>query len=156
MVTYGAGLRASEVVNLKTSDIDSQRMVLHIRDGKGSKARYSILSPTMLIVLRRYWQAYKPQEWLFPGINPNKPMPPATTYMIFMKVKARLNIKKTGGFHMLRHAFATHLLEAGTDIFHIQKLLGHSRISSTTRYLHTSSIQQTTIKSPIEKIMLAS
>jgi len=155
IVTHGAGLRPSEVVNLKVSDIDSQRMTLHIRQGKGRKDRYALLSPVMLQALRNYWRTYKPRIWLFTGEHPDKPMPVHTTNMIFKRIKERLGIKKNGGFHILRHSFATHLLESGANLFHIQKLLGHRRSSTTTSYLHMASLKQTGIQSPIDQLQIS-
>lgn len=153
-LAYGAGLRANEIVNLKIADVNSERMTLHIRLSKNRKDRYAILSKQMLQILRAYWVAYKPTDWLFPGEQANKPMHSATTTVIFKRAKKRVNIKKSGGIHSLRHAFATHLLESGTDLFHIQKLLGHRRISTTVKYLHMTSKTLTSIKSPLDNLNL--
>ncbi len=153
MIAYGAGLRSSEVVNLKVSDIDSQRMVIRIQKGKMSKDRYALLSPKMLEVLRAYWKQYQPKDWLFPcQFNSKQHLKPATPTMYFKRAKLRAGIKKSGGLHSLRHAFATHLLEEGNDIFRIQHLMGHTRIQTTTLYLQASSAILSSTTSPMDKL----
>lgn len=152
MVIYSAGLRVNEAANLKISDIDSKNMKIFVNKGKGNKDRYTILSAVALDVLRMYWKEYKPKEYLFPGKIEDAPI---TTRSIELVIKDALNkagIKKKASVHTLRHSFATHLLEDGTDIFYIQKLLGHSNISTTTIYLHLRGIAYQTIKSPLDNI----
>jgi site-specific recombinase XerD len=133
--TYAAGLRVSEVVNLKVSDVDSSRMTLRIQQGKGAKDRYTLLSPRLLGELRAYCRESRPRVWLFPTRS-GRPMDPTAAQKIYYLAKLRARINKQGGIHSLRHAFATHLLEAGTDVHSIQRLLGHGHIGTTMRYFH--------------------
>lgn len=137
MTTYAAGLRLLEACRLKVVDLDSDRMTIRVEQGKGAKDRYTLLSPGLLTELRRYWIAHRPPLWLFPSPrNPQRPMPPKSAQRIFYAAKANAGITKAGGIHALRHAFATHLLEAGTDVHTIQRLLGHGSLSTTARYFH--------------------
>ena len=123
MTTYAAGLRLLEACHLKVCDIDSDRMTLRIEQGKGAKDRYTLLSPELLKELRRYWIAHRPQPWLFPSPrNARLPMLPKSAQRIFYAAKDRAGITKQCGIHGLRHAFATHLLEAGTDVHTIQRI----------------------------------
>ncbi len=133
MTTYAAGLRVSEVVRLKVTDIDSNRMMIRVGNGKGEKDRYTILSQRLLQELRAYWQIHRPSPWLFPGQKPDSPIGPRTAQQVFTKAKGWAAIRKPGGIHLLRHSFATHLLEAGVDLRTIQLLMGHSSILSTVR-----------------------
>ncbi len=149
MVTYSGGLRASETLNLKLGDIDSERMMIRIQQGKGNKDRYTLLSRTCLNELKYYYRDYKPQNWLFPSPYTNKPIDRSSLDKIFKRAKKKVNIKKKGGVHGLRHSFATHLLESGTDIHTIQKLLGHKDISTTSIYLHVAR-KSKTVKSPLD------
>jgi site-specific recombinase XerD len=136
MTTYGAGLRVSEVVNLKPSDIDSSRMMIRVEQAKGAKDRYTILSPRLLEELRLYWKLYKPRTWLFPSRrDPNRKMDITTAQKVYYQAKRRANITRGHAIHTLRHCFATHLLEAGVDLRTIQSLMGHSSITTTMRYL---------------------
>jgi len=155
VLAYGAGLRSSEVAHLKVADIDSARMQIHIRDGKGGKDRYVVLSPVMLDELRNYWRKSRKKiqgNWLFPGQLPDKPITPASVAAAFNKAKECTGITKNGGVHSLRHAFATHSLEAGEDLYTIKQLLGHSCIESTARYLRLTNNKMQSIKSPIEAL----
>jgi site-specific recombinase XerD len=137
MTTYAAGLRVSEVVNLKVSDVQSDRQLIRIEAGKGSKDRYTVLSASLLSELRHYYRVYQPPLWLFPRQGaPKQPLTRSTPYRIYSAAKARAGITKAGGIQGLRHAFATHLLEAGADLHSIKELLGHVSIRTTTRYLH--------------------
>ncbi len=135
MTTYAAGLRVSEVVRLKTGDIDSDRMMIRVEQGKGRKDRYTLLSARLLHSLRRYWKDYRPALWLFEGKKEGAHLAKSSARMAFILAKARAGITKKGGIHMLRHSFATHLLEASMDIRTIQSLMGHSSLQSTSRYL---------------------
>ena len=139
MATYGGGLRVSEVVRLRGSDIDAERGMVRVEQGKGRKDRYTLLGPRLLAELRHYWQVYRPTPpWLFPQRGKAAPMDPATAQKIYYAAKRRAGITKVGGIHALRHAFATHLLEAGTDLPTLQRLLGHNSITTTMRYIHVS------------------
>ena len=135
---YSTGLRVSEAVQLKVTDIDGDRMTLRVVQGKGRKDRYASLSPLLLKDLRDYWRAYRPSTWLFTGQPPERHLPAGTAYVIFMRAKLKAGIKKGGGIHALRHAFATHMLEAGVDLRTLQELLGHRSIGTTQRYLHVT------------------
>jgi site-specific recombinase XerD len=155
MVIYGAGLRVSEAMNLKVSDIDKERMTLHIRCAKGGKDRLVILSPILYQALRDYWNVCKFSNYVFPNKHdPNKPLSTHRASQIFKSAKAKAGIKKQGGVHSLRHGFATHLLEAGTDIFAIKALLGHSSIQSTVRYLDFVPHRHQNLISPIDRLAL--
>lgn len=137
MTAYGAGLRLLEVCRLKVTDLDSERMTIRVEHGKGAKDRYTLLSPELVKELRRYWIVHRPRRWLFPSPrNPQLPMLPKSAQRIYYRAKARAGITKDGGIHALRHAFATHQLEAGTDVHTIQRLLGHGNLSTTQRYFH--------------------
>lgn len=149
-LTYSAGLRVSEVVCLKSGDIDSNRMMLRVEQGKGNKDRYTILSRRVLDELRAYWKKYRPQLWLFPGPDPSRHIDRNTAYRVFVQAKARVGIKKSGGIHMLRHSFATHLLEAGVDVRTIQLLMGHKSILMTMRYLQVTHKKLGSTQSPLD------
>lgn len=157
VLTYGAGLRSAEVANLQVVDIDSDRMQIHVRNGKGGKDRYVILSPVMLQMLRDYWRKCRSKiksTWIFPGQSSTGPITPATVGAVYKQAKKRAGISKRGGVHSLRHAFATHSLEAGEDLYTIKQLLGHSSIESTARYLRLTNNKMRSIKSPIEALKL--
>lgn len=150
MITYSSGLRLSETAHLKVSDIDSKRMMIRVSDGKGGKDRYTILSSVALEVLRQYWRKYRPIEWLFPGHRGDKQISARSIQKIFDRAKNLANITKPVTVHTLRHSFATHLLEAGTDLHHIQLLLGHKSPKTTTVYLHVSRKDLIRIVSPLD------
>jgi site-specific recombinase XerD len=135
MTAYATGLRVSELVRLKVRDIDSSRMMIRVRQGKGRKDRYTILSARLLGELRTYWRNQRPPTWLFPGTDPGRPMNRRSAGTVYRKAKKRAGINKQGGIHTLRHCFATHLLEAGVDVRTIQLLMGHRSIRSTIRYV---------------------
>ena len=142
MVAYDAGLRLSEIRNLQLSDIDSQRMVILVRQGKGKKDRYVRLSTGLLQLLRDYWKTFRPEGLLFPGACKHKPYDLATPGHILKKLCHKAGITKRVTMHTLRHSFATHLLESGTDLRLIQQMLGHSNIQTTCLYTHVSIGQQ--------------
>ena len=151
MTTYGAGLRLLEACHLKVADIDSDRMTIRVEQGKGAKDRYTLLSPGLLKELRRYWIAQRPALWLFPSPrDPDHPMLPKSADRIYRGAKDRAGITKAGGIHALRHAFATHLLEAGTDVHTIQRLLGHGSLSTTARYFHLAQKHLSGTASPLD------
>lgn len=134
---YGCGLRVSEVVRLRVHDLDGERRLLRIEQGKGAKDRLVMLSPALLERLRRYWSRYRPADWLFPSASdPATPLSIATAQKVFGRAKARSEVNKIGGIHSLRHAYATHQLEAGLAVHRLQRLLGHGNLQSTMRYVH--------------------
>jgi len=156
-LAYSAGLRSAEIANLQVGDIDSERMQIHIRNGKGGKDRYVILSPVMLRMLRDYWRKSRAKvksAWIFPGQSPTNPITPSTVGAVYKEAKKRADISKRGGVHSLRHGFATHSLEAGEDLYTIKELLGHSRIESTACYLRLTNNKMRLIKSPIDALKL--
>ena len=133
---YGCGLRLSELVSLKIRDIDGERHLLRVEQGKGAKDRLVPLSATLLAQLRAYWRLYRPRHWLFPGRTPGERLSETSLQKAFTQAKARAGIKKIGGIHSLRHAYATHQLEAGLPVHRLQRLLGHQDLHSTLRYVH--------------------
>jgi site-specific recombinase XerD len=153
MTTYSAGLRVSETAHLKVSDVDSKRMQLRVAQGKGKKDRYALLSPVTLNLLRDYWRQYRPFSWLFPGRLPERPISTRSIQKVFEKAKRKAGIKKPATVHTLRHSFATHLLEAGTDIYHIQKLLGHTSPRTTAIYIHLRRQDLLNIVSPLDSLL---
>jgi site-specific recombinase XerD len=134
MTAYAAGLRISEVTHLKITDIDSQRMMLRVAQGKGQKDRFVMLSPHLLEVLRAYWKLTRPKKWLFPGDIPGRPISKDAVEQACQKAHRVSGIKKPITPHSLRHGFATHLLESGTDVRRIQLLMGHRSLATTARY----------------------
>lgn len=152
MTTYSAGLRISEAVQLHVDDIDSERMVIRVRQGKRNKDRYTVLSPVLLSVLRHYWWAVRPIRHLFPGRSLHRPISVATVQRACQAAQLRAGIEKTVTPHTLRHSFATHLLEAGTDLRVLQSLLGHSSIRSTAMYTHVSSRLIRSTTSPLDQL----
>jgi len=133
---YGCGLRVSELVAVRVGDIDGERARLRIEQGKGAKDRLVPLSPTLLERLREYWRAFHPKHYLFPSRAPSRPLHPTSAQKAYQQAKARAGITKIGGIHALRHAYATHQLEAGLPVHRLQRLLGHRTIHSTLRYVH--------------------
>jgi len=157
-VAYGAGLRASEVVSLKLADIDSERMVIRVEQGKGRKDRYAMLSEPLLHLLRAWWLAGRernvmlPGGWLFPGQNPVNPLTTRQLRRAFDGAKVAAGIDKRVSLHTLRHCFATHLLEQKVDIRVIQVLLGHKKLDTTARYSQVASTTLRAVKSPLEHL----
>ena len=151
-ISYGAGLRASEVCNLKVADIDSDRMLIHVDEGKGGKDRKVMLSPDLLDLLRDYWCEARPAGWLFPGKPNINPVSSRQLGRAFNSTKHLVGITRPATLHTLRHSFATHLLEAGTDVRVIQVLLGHAKLSTTARYTHVATKTIRDISSPFEAL----
>jgi integrase/recombinase XerD len=147
---YAAGLRISEAVRLKAPAIDSQRMVIRVEQGKGQKDRYVMLSARLLEILRNYWKATRPKEWLFPGDKPGQPISRNTVEHACMKAHQLSGLTKPVTPHSLRHAFAVHLLESGTDIRTIQLLLGHRSLVTTARYLRIATTKVCSTSSPLD------
>jgi integrase/recombinase XerD len=156
MTTYAAGLRLSEVCHLRVDDIDSRRMVIRIRQAKGHKDRYVMLSPRLLAILRQYWKAVRPRHYLFQGADPDRPINPRTVQEACKAALLASGLKKKVTVHTLRHSFATHLLEAGTDLRTIQILLGHQNLGTTARYLHVSTAALKATHSPLDALDLSS
>ena len=154
MTAYAAGLRVSEVAALRVEDIDSRRMVIHVREGKGSKDRYVMLSPKLLGLLRAYWKAARPRLWLFPGGNADRPITPSAVRKACQRAREAAGLGKHVTVHTLRHSFATHLLEAGTDLRTIQVLLGHHSPRTTAVYTHVSPAAVRATVSPLDRLDL--
>lgn len=150
---YSSGLRVGEVTMLNINDIDSERMMIKIRQGKGKKDRYVMLSETILLQLRNYFIEYRPNKWLFEGANKQEHISERTVQKIFRNACGKAGIRKEVTVHSLRHSFATHLLESGTDLRYIQELLGHSSSKTTEIYTHVTNKNITKIKSPLDDIM---
>jgi site-specific recombinase XerD len=150
MTTYAAGLRVSEVVRLQVTDIESERMLIRVNQGKGNKDRYTLLSTRLLAELRAYWKLLWPPRWLFPGRLLTVPMPSDTARKIYTHVHQRAQLQPGSSIHSLRHSFATHLLDAGVDPRTIQVLLGHRALATTARYLHVSRLHLGTVRSPLD------
>lgn len=149
--TYSAGLRVSETINLKVTDIDSRRMCIRVEQGKRQKDRYTLLSTRLLAELRSYWKVYRPEVWLFPnkaGFHLSR----MTAWRIFHRAKEQAGIRKPCGIHALRHAFATHLLEAGHDPHTIQRLMGHTNIRTTLHYFNLSRRNLLHTTSPLDSL----
>jgi site-specific recombinase XerD len=154
MTIYAAGLRRSEAARLRVNDIDSARMTITVRQGKGQKDRVVMLSPVLLQTLRQYWRHNKPKQWLFPGENPDQPISDNDIFGVFHNAVRRAGITKKVSPHSLRHSFATHLLESGTDLRTIQILLGHRSLKTTARYLHVSQQHVRATASPLDGLNL--
>lgn len=152
-VIYSAGLRVSEVVKLKMDDIDSNRMLIRVIQGKGRKDRYTILSNSCLKQIKKYYELYQPKDWLFPGMKEGRHLTARSVQRIFKKACRKANIKKKVSVHTLRHSFATHLLEKGTDLRYIQKLLGHKSSTTTEIYTHVSKRDIANIESPLDNLI---
>jgi len=159
-VAYGAGLRASEVVHLKVTDIDSDRMILRVVQGKGQRDRYAMLSPSLLVLLRAWWRQghakgqMRPGGWLFPGRNPMNPLSTRQLNHICHAAAAVAELDQRVSMHTLRHSFATHLLENKVDIRVIQVLLGHRKLETTARYSHVATRTLSEVTSPLEHLVL--
>ena len=154
MTVYGAGLRLNEACHLQAEHILSARMQIRVEQGKGQKDRYTLLSPRLLEELRAYWRAFRPSQWLFFGRDPQAPLPEGTGQKIFEHAVGRAGLPKKGGIHSLRHSFATHLLEAGVEITVVQRLLGHTSLSTTANYLHVRRERLAEIHSPLQLLDL--
>ena len=150
MTTYAAGLRLNEALHLRVTDIDSARMTIRVEQGKGGKDRYTVLSRRLLDALRDYWKRARPSTWLFPSQETGQPLHPTALQHAYHLARLRAGVTKPGGIHGLRHAFATHLLEAGVDLHTIQRLLGHGHISTTTRYMQLTRHTEMGPDSPLD------
>ena len=153
MTVYSAGLRLNEACHLRLGDIESQRMMIRVAQGKGAKDRYTVLSPCLLEELRGYYRMFRPKVWLFPSAaDPARPMVDGSAQQIFRKALVRCGLPNRGGIHCLRHSFATHLIESGVEITVIKDLLGHSSLKTTSAYLHVSNERIAQIRSPLDLI----
>lgn len=153
-LTYSAGLRVSEVCALKPEHIDGDRMMITVKAGKGRKDRYTLLSRKALEMLRDYYVEYKPSVWLFEGAKAEMPITVRSVQRIFKRACEKANVKKNVSIHSLRHSFATHLLEAGTDLRYIQELLGHKSPKTTQVYTHVSNTALQAIVNPLDRLGL--
>jgi integrase/recombinase XerD len=153
-ILYGCGLRVSELTELKVGDIDSARNVLRVRRGKGRKERQTLLPGKLLELLRCYWRHRRPTDWLFPSTDSTRPISPKAVYLICRKAARTAGISKPIHPHSLRHAFATHLLEAGVNLRTIQILLGHANLETTARYLHVADVAVRSTASPLDSLDL--
>jgi len=151
MTIYGAGLRVSEVVNLKPSHIESSRMMIRVEQGKGMKDRYTLLPKRLLHELRSYYTVYRPDQFLFFGKSKARPLPVGTAQKAYYHAKKRAGITQGRGIHTLRHCFATHLMDMGVDIYVIKHMMGHSAIRTTSGYLHTSRQKIASVNSPLDQ-----
>jgi integrase/recombinase XerD len=151
---YGAGLRVSEVARLRAADIDSDRMVIRVEQGKGGKDRYVMLSAQLLQILRAYWRIARPGRWLFPGREAGRPVSVTTLQEACRGAAREAGLSKPVTVHTLRHSFATHLLEAGTDIRIIQVVLGHARLATTARYTQVATSLVAGTASPLDRLSL--
>jgi len=150
MTIYATGLRVSEAVHLRLEDIDSERMMVRIDQGKGRRDRYVMLSPRLVGVLREYWKLDRSRPWLFPGRDPRRPLTRTAVHKIFQKARRRARIVKRVSAHSLRHSFATHLLEAGVHLRKIQLLLGHRSLRTTQVYTHVARVDLEQTPSPLD------
>src|SRR5215467_6900922 len=159
MTLYATGIRRAELCRLKVEDIDSHRMVVHIRQGKGNRDRDVPLTPKLLETLREYWRWMKPKTYLFPGMVNNwradKPLTPKCVWLAIQNAAKRAGIRKRVSPHTMRHSFATHLLENGTDLRTIQMLLGHSDLRATSIYLHLSRLHLQAVVNPAEALSVS-
>jgi integrase/recombinase XerD len=153
MTTYGGGLRSGELVHLQPQDIHSERMLIHVRQGKGRKDRYTLLSESLLKQLRLYWAVYRPNQWLFENRS-GSAIAKGTAQSIFRNVKRRSGVTRGHGIHCLRHSFATHLMEAGVPLPTIQRLMGHTSLSTTAKYLHVTAAHVGSIRSPLDLLRM--
>jgi integrase/recombinase XerD len=151
-LAYAGGLRVSEIVNVKLTDVDSKRMVIILRQAKGKKDRQVMLSEKLLVMLREYFKEFKPKLWLFEGQSGGQ-YSTRSVQEVIQQAKQKAGIKKKGSIHALRHSFATHLFEGGTDIVSIQELLGHTSIRTTMIYTHVSKKHLAKIQSPLDKLL---
>jgi len=152
-LSYSSGLRVGEVVRLRVSDLDPERKVLHVRQGKGRKDRLTVLSPAAIEVIEAYLSDYRPEEWLFPGQDSSRHLTERTVQKVFEQAARAAHISKRVSVHSLRHSFATHLLEDGVDIRYIQELLGHKSVQTTEVYTHVAVRDVRKIASPLDRIM---
>jgi len=153
LTVYSAGLRVSEVVKLQPIHIERSRKMIRIEQGKGRKDRYTVLSDTLLKTLEKYWRAYRPGAWIFPGGTKTKHLTIDSAQQIYYKAKMKAGVERGRGIHTLRHSFATHLLEQGTRTYVLQQMLGHKSIRTTAKYLHISNEAISQVVSPADTVL---
>lgn len=154
MTTYAGGLRVGEVLRLRVVDLDSDRMLIRVVQGKGKKDRLTLLSARALTELRAYWRRDRPDPWLFAGMIPGRPLSESAAQRTYQQAARKAGIAKAGSIHTLRHSFATHLIEAGVDVTIVQKLLGHASVLTTMRYVHVSRKLIGTTPSPLDLLRI--
>ena len=152
ILAYSSGIRLDEIRLIKFCDIDADRMQIRINKGKGKKTRFTLLSPKLLCILREYYKIYRPITYLFEGQTPGKPITTSTIQKVFNKNILKAGITKPVSFHSLRHTFATHMLEQGTNLRLIQQLMGHKSLSTTMVYLHVSCFETASIENPYDNL----
>ena len=151
-MTYGSGLRVSEVIRVRIADVDRGRMMLFVGDGKGHKDRYTVLSRRALRLLEELWRAYRPAEFFFTGQDRIRPISDATAQRVYYTALRQSGVRRVGGIHVLRHCFATHALEAGTDLYTIKRWMGHSALVTTGGYMHVTAEHLAKGKSPLDTL----
>ena len=151
-MTYGSGLRVSEVVRVRIADVDRDRMMLCVKQGKGHKDRYTILSRRALGLLEELWRRDRPAEFFFKGQDGVRPISDCATQAVYYAALARSGVRRVGGIHVLRHCFATHLMEAGVDIYTIKRWMGHVALATTGRYMHVTAEHVAGVKSPLDTL----
>ena len=151
-MTYGSGLRVSEVIRVRIADVDRGRMRLFVGDGKGHKDRYTVLSRRALRLLEELWRAYRPAEFFFTGQDRIRPISDATAQRVYYIALLQSGVRRVGGIHVLRHCFATHLMEAGVDIYTIKRWMGHTALVTTGRYIHVTAEHLAKVKSPLDTL----
>ena len=149
-MTYGSGLRVSEVVRVKIADIDRGRMMLRVEQGKGHQDRYTILAHRALRLLEDLWRADRPTAFFFCGPDRHQPICAATAQSVYYRALVRSGVRRVGGIHVLRHCFATHAMEAGTDIYTIKRWLGHRALVTTGGYMHVTAEHRASVRSPLD------
>jgi site-specific recombinase XerD len=151
-MTYGSGLRVSEVVRVRIKDVDRGRMRLFVGDGKGHKDRYTVLSARALSLLEDLWRATRPTEYFFTRAHGDQPLNDCTAQAVYYAALRTSGVRRVGGIHVLRHCFATHLMETGVDIYTIRRWLGHTSLVTTGRYMHVTAEHLATVKSPLDTL----
>ena len=151
-MTYGSGLRVSEVVRVKIADIDRGRMMLRVEQGKGHRDRYTVLSSRALALLEELWRRDRPAQFFFTGQDGLRPISDGTAQAVYYAALRISGVRRVGGIHVLRHCFATHAMEAGTDIYTIRRWMGHTSLVTTGRYMHVTAEHLATIKSPLDTL----
>ena len=151
-MTYGSGLRVSEVVRVRIADVDRGRMMLRVEQGKGRKDRYTVLSQRALTLLEEVWRRNRPKEFFFTGSDRIHPICVGTAQSVYYAALIRSGVRRVGGIHVLRHCFATHLMEAGVDIYTIKRWMGHAALVTTGRYMHVTAEHMAKVKSPLDTL----